>query len=121
MSTQTSPITAADHAALARVYIATWAAADREALGRLVTDDVDFAGPMSSAKGRDAFLDAVIPYAQQLDDVRVLHAVGDDEGAVVIYAMEAGPAGTIHVAEHMRFRGDLVAWTRLIFDTAKLR
>jgi ketosteroid isomerase-like protein len=120
MSTQTSPTSADGHAALARTYVETWAAGDRDALGALVTDDVDFAGPTARAQGREAYLDVAVPAAGSMGAVRVLHAIGDDDGAVVLYMMDTGKA-RIPAAEHLRFRDGRVAWARLIFDTAPLR
>jgi hypothetical protein len=105
----------------ARTYIETWATGDRQALGALVTDDVDFAGPMARATGREAFLDTVLPFAGQVERVRILHEAGDPDDAVVLYAMDTREHGTIPAAEHVRLRDGRVAWSRLVFDTWPVR
>jgi hypothetical protein len=102
---------------LPRRYIETWAAGNREGLGALVADDVDFAGPMAVAQGRDDFLDTVLPFAEQLAG----HVAGDDEDAVVIYAMDTKAFGTIPAAEHVRFAEGRLTWSRLIFDSWPVR
>jgi hypothetical protein len=106
---------------LPRRYIETWAAGDREALGTLVADDVDFAGPMAAARGRDDFLDTVLPVSEQLTGLRILHVAGGGEDAVVIYAMDTEAFGTIPAAEHVRFAGGRLTWSRLIFDSWPVR
>jgi hypothetical protein len=114
-------MTATTHTSPARRYVETWAAGDREALAALVADDVDFAGPMSSARGREEYLDTVMPFAQRLSGLRVLHEAGDDDDTVVIYLMDTEEFGTIPVAEHLRFTGGRMAWSRLIFDSWPIR
>jgi ketosteroid isomerase-like protein len=111
-------------AELARTFVTTWASGDAAALGALVTDDIDYAGPLNRAQGRDEYLDVVAGFIGLVEDVEVLHVATDDDGdgAVIFYFAATETAGRLPVAQHLRFADDgRLAWTRLIFDTFPVR
>ena len=116
--TQTTP------AELARTFVATWATGDADALGALVTDDIDYAGPLNQAHGRDEYLAVIAGFAHLVDGVDVLHVATDDDGggAVIFYGVLTEDLGRLTVAQHLRFADDgRLAWTRLLFDTFPVR
>jgi hypothetical protein len=116
--------TQAPAAELARTFVTTWGSGDRAALAALVTDEIDYAGPLNRANGRDEYLDVVGGFVHLVDDVEILHVATDDDGAgaVIIFAAQAEAAGRLPVAQHLRFDEDgRVAWARLIFDTFPVR
>lgn len=111
-------------AELARTFVTTWASGDAAALGALVTDDVDYAGPLNKAHGRDEYLGVVAGFIQVVDGAEVLHVATDDDGdgAVIFFLAATEQFGRLPVAQHLRFAADgRLAWTRLVFDTYPVR
>src|SRR4051794_26231113 len=101
---------------LARTFVTTWANGDAAAIGALVTDDVDYAGPLNKATGRDEYLATLAGFIDAVDDAEVLHVATDDDGAgaVIFYLAATADFGRLPVAQHMRFAADgRLAWTRL--------
>ncbi len=111
-------------AELSRTFVETWASGDAAAIGALVTDDIDYAGPLNEAHGRDEYLDVIAGFIGQVDGAEVLHVATDDDGdgAAIFYAVSTSTAGRLNVGQHLRFADDgRLAWTRLIFDTFPVR
>jgi ketosteroid isomerase-like protein len=107
--------------ALAREFLAAWAAADVERFTGLLDENVSFDSPTASLQGRTAVAAAMADFAQVVTGVDNITAAADGDSVLVMYDMHTGPFGTIRAAEHYRVRDGRIVSDRLVFDTAPLQ
>jgi limonene-1,2-epoxide hydrolase len=106
---------------IAVAYIEAFGKRDMETAARYVADDIEFRSPMTRISGADGYLEAVGGFAQHVDGVDILAAVGDGENAMIMYEMRTGPFGTVPAADHFVIRDGRIASNRLVFDTHRIR
>jgi ketosteroid isomerase-like protein len=107
--------------ALAREFLAAWAAADVARFTELLDEDVSFDSPMAALRGRPAVTAAMADFARAVTAVDNITAAADGDNVLVMYDMHTGPFGTIRAAENYRFRDGRIVSDRLVFDTAPMR
>ncbi|MFC0624166.1 nuclear transport factor 2 family protein [Kribbella deserti] len=117
----TSSATAPSAVRVALDFLAAFAAQDEAGMAGLLDADVIFESPRITLTGAGAVGEAIGGFARAVQSVTVIAAYGDDEHAVVMYDMDAGPLGTIRAADHFVVRDGRVVSDQLVFDTHALR
>ncbi|PZF82830.1 nuclear transport factor 2 family protein [Jiangella anatolica] len=105
---------------VALAFIEAFARRDLDLAATFVADDVTFESPRVSLSGAPAYLAAVGEFAQLVDGVQVIAAVGDATQALVMYDMATEPFGTIRAADRYVVAGGRITANQLVFDTSRL-
>ena len=82
----------------------------------LLADDLRFEGPIEQFDNADAYMQSVAKLAQIITGTDLKQVVADGENVVTIYDLHTNIAGTSHVAEWARVKGDKIAELRVFFD-----
>jgi SnoaL-like domain len=106
---------------VAIAFTSAWTSHDMAAAAQYVADDVVFEGPMTQTTGAQAYLEALSRFAQTVTGMRMIAALGDDEGAMIMYEVETGQAGVLRAGEHFAIRESHIHRDMLVFDTHKVR
>ena len=106
---------------VAIAFTRAWTSHDMAAAAHYVADDVVFEGPMTQTTGAQAYLEALSRFAQTVTRMRLIAALGDDEGAMIMYEVETGQAGVLRAGEHFVVRESQIHRDMLVFDTHKVR
>lgn len=106
---------------LALEFTNAWSRRDLEAARALVADDVAFTGPITSLRGADAYIEALGQWAQLVQGVEVVAALGDGDQAILMYTMRTGPFGPLPAAERFQVVDGRIAEDHVIWDTHLVR
>jgi SnoaL-like domain len=106
---------------VALAFTKAWTSHDMAAAAEYVAEDVAFEGPMTQTTGAKSYVEALGGFAQTVTGMRMIAALGDDEGAMIMYEVQTGPAGVLRAAEHFLIRDGQIKSDMLVFDTHKLR
>ena len=106
---------------VAIAFTRAWTSHDMAAAAQYVADDVVFEGPMTQTTGAQAYIEALSRFAQAVTGLRMIAALGDDEGAMIMYEVETGQAGVLRAGEHFVVRDSRIHRDMLVFDTHKVR
>jgi hypothetical protein len=102
-------------------FTRAWTSHDMAAAAKYVAGDVVFEGPMTQTSGAQAYLEALSRFAQTVTGMRMIAALGDNEGAMIMYEVETGQAGMLRAGEHFIIRDGEIHRDMLVFDTHKVR
>ncbi len=105
---------------VALAFLDAFAAGDEEALAELLDPEVTFTSPRRSLVGKVVVAAEIGGFARAVSALTVRAAFGDDEQALVLYDLAAGPLGTIRVADRITVRNGRIVADELVFDTAAL-
>jgi hypothetical protein len=106
---------------VAVAFTRAWTSHDMAAAGQYVAEDVVFEGPMTQTTGAQAYLEALSRFAVTVTGMRMIAALGDDDGAMIMYEVETGQTGVLRAGEHFVIRDGLIHRDMLVFDTHKAR
>jgi limonene-1,2-epoxide hydrolase len=104
---------------IATSFLQAWADGDMDAASRLLGDDVQFEGPMQTARGRDEVAAAMGDFGKLVSGITLIATAGDAERVLVMCDMHTQPFGTLRAAEHYVIRdGRIISvppgtWARL--------
>lgn len=106
--------------AIATAYIEAFGTGDTSAIGEFLAPDVSFSSPRAQLSGYADVLAAVGEFAQVVQRVEIIAALGDERQAVVVYDMVTGPFGTLRVVDHVVVEEGKVREDCVVFDTQPL-
>jgi SnoaL-like domain len=106
---------------IAVAFTEAWGTGDLTAAARYVADDVTFDGPMTKLSGASAYMSALGTWAEIVDGVRIVSALGDNREAMLLYEMDTRPFGVVRAAERFVVREGRIASDTLVFDTHGVR
>jgi hypothetical protein len=106
---------------VAVAFTRAWTSHDMAAAAKYVADDVVFEGPMTQTSGAQPYLAALSRFAKTVTGMRILAALGDAEGAMIMYEVDTGQAGVLRAGERFVIRDGQIQTDMLVFDTDKLR
>ncbi len=108
-------------AEIAVAFIQAFARRDLAAVAALLADDVVLESPQVRLTGAPAVARAIGDFAQVVDGVDNLTAVGDGNRAMVMYDMRTTPYGTLRTVDHIEVRDGRIVSDILVFDTYPVR
>jgi ketosteroid isomerase-like protein len=108
-------------AEIARAFTEAWTSHDMETAASYLADDVTFDGPINHSRGKQDYIAGLTTFAQRVSDLNILAVLGDNEQAMVLYELTAGPGGAATYAEHLTFHDGKIQKDRLIFDSHPMR
>jgi ketosteroid isomerase-like protein len=114
MSTQTA-------AGIARVYHDAWTRKDFAAATALLAPALVVEVPVNDYPDAESFAAALESFGSAVDTVELLAAMSSGNEAMLLYDLEAGPIGTLRVAEHFTVVDGKITRIRQIHDTAPIR
>lgn len=106
---------------VAVAFTRAWTSHDIAAAAQYVADDVVFEGPMTQTTGARAYLEALSRFAGTVSGMQLIAALGNDDGAMIMYEVETGQAGVLRAGEHFVIREGRIQSDMLVFDTHKVR
>jgi len=106
---------------VAVAFTRAWTSHDIAAAAQYVADDVVFEGPMTQTTGARAYLEALSRFAATVTGMQMIAALGNDEGAMIMYEVETGQAGVLRAGEHFVIGEGQIQSDMLVFDTHKVR
>jgi hypothetical protein len=110
-----------DGAQVATAYFDAWRAADFEALGSLLADDVTFTGPLGVAAGAEECLAGMRQLRQIVDDIVVERMFVDGDDVLTWFALHTTTAGVVDpVVNWSHLAYGLIDRIRVTFDPRPL-
>jgi ketosteroid isomerase-like protein len=116
-----SSMNAYDTAEVVRAYHDAWARKDYAQARALLAGTLAVEVPVNDYPTTESFAVALERFGSMVSNVKLLAAMSDGNEAMVLYDLEAGPVGTLRVAEHFTVEGGKITRIRQIHDTAPVR
>lgn len=110
-----------DAAAVARSYHDAWTGKDYVRARALLADALVVEVPVNDYPTAESFAAALESFGSMVSKNELLAAMSDGDEAMLLYDLEAGPVGTLRVAEHFTVEGGKIVRIRQIHDTAAVR
>lgn len=115
MVTNTTPVE------VAVSFVEAFGRGDMDILAGCLADDIVFESPRVRLTGSEPVLAAMSEFAQVVQGVDIVAALGDQEKAVVVYDMKTAPFGTIRAVDYLVIHDRKILSDTLVFDTYELR
>ena len=77
--------------------------------------------PVNDYPTAESFAAALASFASMVTSVELLAMMSDGDEAMLLYDLEAGPVGTLRVAEHFTVANGKIVRIRQIHDTMPVR
>jgi ketosteroid isomerase-like protein len=111
----------ADAAAIVRAYHKAWTNKDFAKAADLLAASLTVEVPVNEYPTAESFAAALRSFGSMVTKVELLSAMSAGNEAMLLYDLEAGPVGTLRVAEHFTTGGGKITRIRQIHDTAAIR
>ena len=98
-----------------------WTSRDMTTAARYVDENVVFDGPMQQSKGAKPYLDGLTRLGNEVTDLQLIAAFGDDEQALLMYDLVTTSYGTLTCAKYLLVKDGKVRHDKLTFDSNKIR
>ena len=110
-----------DTAGIVRAYHDAWTCQDYARARALLAATLTVEVPVNDYPTAEAFAAALENFGSMVSNVELLAAMSDGSEAMLLYDLEAGPVGTMRIAEHFTVDGGKITRIRQIHDTAAVR
>lgn len=114
-------MTAHDTAEIVRAYHDAWTHKDYAQAIALLAGTLTVEVPVNDYPTAGSFAAALESFGAMVSSAELLAAMSDGNQAMLLYDLEAGPIGTLRVAEHFTVEGGKITRIRQIHDTAAVR
>jgi ketosteroid isomerase-like protein len=114
MSNQTAAV-------IAHAYHDAWTRKDFAAAASLLAPDLMVEVPVNDYPTAESFAAALQSFGSAVSRVELLAAMSHGNEAMLLYDLEAGPIGTLRVAEHFTVADGKITRIRQIHDTVAIR
>jgi ketosteroid isomerase-like protein len=102
-------------------YHDAWTRKDYARARALLAGTLAVEAPVNDYPTAGSFAAALESFGSMVSNVELLAAMSDGDQAMLLYDLEAGPVGTLRVAEHFTVEGGKITRIRQIHDTAAIR
>jgi SnoaL-like domain len=110
-----------DTAAIVRAYYDAWTSKDFARAAALLAASLTVEVPVNDYPTAESFAAALRSFGSMVTKVELLSAMSAGNEAMLLYDLEAGPVGTLRVAEHFTTGSGKITRIRQIHDTAAVR
>jgi ketosteroid isomerase-like protein len=110
-----------DTAEIVRAYHDAWTRKDFARARALLACTLVVEVPVNSYPTAESFAAALGSFGSMVSHVDLLAAMSEGNEAMLLYDLQAGPVGTLRVAEHFTVHGGKITRIRQIHDTAAVR
>ena len=110
-----------DTAAIVRAYHDAWAQKDYARATALLAGTLAVEVPVNDYPTAESFAAALENFGSMVSNVELLAAMSDGNEAMLLYDLQAGPVGTLRVAEHFTVEAGKITRIRQVHDTAAVR
>ena len=110
-----------DTAAIVRAYHNAWTSRDFTQAVALLADTLTVEVPVNDYPTAGAFAAALESFGSMVTKADLLAAMSAGNEAMLLYDLDAGPVGTLRVAEHFIVEDGKITRIRQIHDTAAVR
>lgn len=108
-------------AVIAHAYHDAWTRKDFAAAAALLAPALVVEVPVNDYPTAESFAAALESFGSAVSRVELLAAMSNGNEAMLLYDLEAGPIGTLRVAEHFTVADGKITRIRQIHDTAAIR
>ena len=105
-----------DAAAAAATYFEAWRARDFARLRSVLADDVDFAGPLGTAKGGDECQQGIEGMSRIMTGIEIRKVFDDGSDVLTWFDLATSVADTVPVANWMQVEDGKITRIRVAFD-----
>jgi len=105
-----------DAAAAAATYFEAWRARDFARLRSVLADDVDFAGPLGTAKGGDECQQGIEGMSRIMTGIEIRKVFDDGSDVLTWFDLATSVAETVPVANWMHVEDGKITRIRVAFD-----
>jgi ketosteroid isomerase-like protein len=112
---------APDTATVVRAYHDAWTRKDFAWARALLAGALTVEVPVNDYPTAESFAAALEGFGSMVSEVALLAAMSEGNEAMLLYDLEAGPAGTLRVAEHFTVEDGKITRIRQVHDTAAVR
>ena len=110
-----------DTAEVVRAYYDAWTHKDYTRATALLSGALAVEVPVNDYPTAESFAAALETFGSMVTSAKLLAAMSDGNEAMLLYDLEAGPVGTLRVAEHFTVEDGKITRIRQIHDTAAVR
>lgn len=110
-----------DTAEVVRAYHHAWTHQDYARARALLAGTLAVEVPVNDYPTVESFAAALESFGSMVSHAELLAAMSDGNEAMLLYDLQAGPVGTLRVAEHFTVEGGKITRIRQIHDTAAVR
>ena len=110
-----------DTATIVRAYHDAWTSKDFVSAAALLAPALTVEVPVNDYPTAESFAAALESFGSMVTKVELLAAMSAGNEAMLLYDLDAGPVGTLRVAEHFTTGGGKITRIRQIHDTAAVR
>jgi ketosteroid isomerase-like protein len=112
---------AQDTAEVVRAYHDAWTHGDFARARALLAGTLAVEVPVNDYPTAESFAAALESFGSMVSNAELLAAMSDGNEAMLLYDLQAGPVGTLRVAEHFTVKDGKITRIRQIHDTAAVR
>jgi ketosteroid isomerase-like protein len=114
-------MTAQDTAEIVRAYHDAWTRKDYARAKALLARPLAVEVPVNDYPTTESFAAALESFGSMVSSVELLAAMSEGNEAMLLYDLEAGPVGTLRVAEHFTVGDGKITRIRQVHDTVAVR
>ncbi len=110
------------NATRAQAYYTHMAEKNIEGIKKYLHPDVQFFGPLSAFKGKDAVSESIAGFMKVFKSLEIQTAIGSDNQAMVVYVVKFQDIADMPSVAWLQFNKDgLIARIQLFFDASPFR
>jgi len=110
-----------DTDAIVRAYHDAWTGKDFARAAALLAETLAVEAPVNNYPTAGSFAAALESFGSMVTRVGLLAAMSSGNEAMLLYDLDAGPIGTLRVAEHFTVGHGKITRIRQVHDTAAVR
>jgi ketosteroid isomerase-like protein len=110
-----------DTTGIVRAYHDAWTRKDYARARALLAGTLAVEVPVNDYPTAESFAAALENFGSMVSSAELLAAMSDGNEAILLYDLQAGPVGTLRVAEHFTVEDGKITRIRQIHDTAAVR
>ena len=108
-------------AEVVRAYHDAWTHKEFATARALLASTLVVEVPVNSYPTAESFAAALEGFGSMVSNIELLAAMSDGNEAMLLYDLDAGPVGTLRVAEHFTVGDGKIIRIRQVHDTAAVR
>lgn len=109
------------NAARAQAYYTNMAEKNIEGIKKYLHSDVQFFGPLSTFKGKEAVSESVAGFMKVFKSLEIQAAFGTDDQAAVVYVVKFQDIPDMPSVAWLQFDNGLISRIQLFFDASPFR
>lgn len=107
--------------ACAQAYYTYMAAKNIDEVKKYLASEVEFFGPLSTLKGKEAVSDSIAYFMNTFSSLSIRATLGDENQAMVVYEVAFAGMDSVPSVAWLTFQNRLITRIQLFFDASQFR